>query len=62
MTPFIPGYEPGTWVEIVSGPETLCSLQYDYGTTFTLTDSLPYELQNRIPPSSLTFDDLLQGV
>lgn len=43
MTPFLPGYEPGTWVEIVSGPEMLCSLQYDYGTTFTLTDSLPYE-------------------
>lgn len=43
MTPFLPGYEPGTWVEIVSGPEMLCSLQYDYGTTFTLTDSLPYD-------------------
>lgn len=43
MTPFLPGYEPGTWVEIVSAPEMLCSLQYDYGPTFTLTDSLPYE-------------------
>lgn len=43
MTPFLPGYEPGTWVEIVSASEMLCSLQYDYGTTFTLTDSLPYE-------------------
>lgn len=43
MTPFLPGYEPGTWVEIVSAPEMLCSLQYDYGTTFTLTDSIPYE-------------------
>lgn len=43
MTPFLPGYEPGTWVEIVSAPEMLCSLQYDYGTTFTLTDSLPYD-------------------
>lgn len=62
MTPFLPGYEPGTWVEIVSAPEMLCSLQYDYGTTFTLTDSLPNEPQNRIPTPSLTFDDLLQGV
>lgn len=43
MTPFLPGYEPGTWVEIVSAPEMLRSLQYDYGTTFTLTDSLPYK-------------------
>lgn len=43
MTPFLPGYEPGTWVEIVSGPEMLCSLQYDYGTTLTLADSLPYD-------------------
>ena len=43
MTPFLPGYEPGTWVEIVSAPEMLCSLQYDYGPTFTLTESLPYE-------------------
>ena len=43
MTPFLPGYEPGTWVEIVSAPEMLRALQYDYGTTFTLTDSLPYE-------------------
>lgn len=41
--PLPPGYEPGTWVEIVSGPEMLCSLQYAYGTTLTLTDSLPYE-------------------
>lgn len=43
MTPFLPGYEPGTWVEIISPHEMLCSLQYDYGTTFTLTDSLPYD-------------------
>lgn len=43
MTPFLPGYEPGTWVEIISPHEMLRSLQYDYGTTFTLTDSLPYE-------------------
>lgn len=43
MTPFLPGYEPGTWVEIISPHEMLRSLQYDYGTTFTLTDSLLYE-------------------
>ena len=42
MTPFLPGYEPGTWVEIVSAPEMLRSFQYDYGTTLTLSDSLPY--------------------
>lgn len=41
MSPFLPGYEPGTWVEIISPHEMLCSLQYDYGTTFTLTGSLP---------------------
>ena len=43
MTPFLPGYEPGTWVEIVSPHEMLRSLQYDYGNTLTLADSLPYE-------------------
>lgn len=62
MTPFLPGYEPGTWVEIVSGPEMLCSLQYDYGTTFTLPATLPNEPKNRISTPSITFDDLLQGV
>lgn len=43
MTPFLPGYEPGTWVEIIYPPEMLRSLQYDYGNTLTLADSLPYE-------------------
>ena len=42
MSPFLPGYSPGTWVEIISPNEMLRSLQYDYGLTFTLTDSLPY--------------------
>ena len=43
MFPFLPGYEPGTWVEIISPHEMLRSLQYDYGNTLTLADSLPYE-------------------
>lgn len=43
MPPFLPGYEPGTWVEIISPHEMLRSLQYDYGTTLTLADPLPCE-------------------
>lgn len=40
-TPFLPGYEPGTWIEIISAEEMLRSIQYDSGISLTPQD-LPY--------------------
>lgn len=40
-TPFLPGYKPGTWIEIISAKEMLRSLQYDSGIPLT-PQSLPY--------------------
>lgn len=43
MSPFLPGYEPGTWVQILTPHEMLQALQRDYDATLALSDSLPYE-------------------
>lgn len=71
MTPFLPGYEPGTWVEIISPHEMLRSLHTAANPEFASGKDRfgssgfsrnEFHVLSGLPsPSTLTFDDLLQG-
>lgn len=62
MTPFLPGYEPGTWVEIVAilGKSGLLRIYFPHSDSYHI---IPSSMISRtIPAPYLSFDSLIANL